>query len=308
MAIDMTGMGRRFLPKLLGKIAIGRRSSAGWPEKLDYFIFTHPLDAKLNLAPPHKEMTEWATKFFSTDKPRTLKVVLPFHNIDEVFYTRFANYRGKKGWDCMSQDGVTATRKFDNGEKKEVPCTHSTCEWKMTDIKGKMTETCKPTGLLSVMILDAPVSGGLWRFSTRSSNSVNEILNTLQMLYQVRGSLMGLEVDLNVRLVSMDAPNGKGGVEKQNVPIVSIVLPHSWKALANGSGTVYGDFREILSAAKSSHALPNRQILDELSTSLTDEVAADAVDGEEVPPADLEGEVIAQQPQVSTPMSDDNLF
>jgi len=310
MAIDMTGMGRRFLPKLLGKIAIGQKNASGWPEKLDYFIFTHPLDAKLKLAPRHKEMTSWATEFYKTDKPRTLKVVLPFHNVDEVFYTRFANYRGAKGWDCMSEDGVTAIRKFETGETKEVPCTHSTCEWKITKIKGKDTVTCKPTGLLSVMILDAPASGGLWRFSTRSANSVNEMLSTLQMLYQIRGSLMGLEVELNVRLVTMDAPDGNGGTTKQNVPIVSIVLPRSWKALANGDGTVYGDFREILTAAKSSHALPNRQILSELSDSLMDEVAAETIDGDDVPPtsAVIDGEMSTATPTVSVPKSDDELF
>jgi len=316
MSIDMTGMSRRFLPKLLGKIAIGRRNASGWPEKLDHFIFTHPFDPKLNAAPIHKEMTEASKILYpeavgpdGTFKPRKLKVVLPFHNIDEVFYTNFCNYVGKSGWNCKSEDGVTAVRKFENGEKKEVPCTHGTCEWKYTNIKGKKTETCKATGLLSVMLLDAPVSGGLWRFSTRSSTSISEMLNTLQMLYQIRGSLMGLEVELKVRIVPMDTPKEGGGTQKQNVPVVSIELPHSWKALANGSGTVYGDFQQILAAAKSSHALPNRQIINELSTSMIEDAVADAIDGEFTDVPSTTDEIESPTESVpSEPLTDDQLF
>lgn len=317
MPIDMTGMSRTFLPKLLGKIAIGRKNASGYPEKLDYFIFTHPFDQKLNAAPVHKEMTSAMKELYPDAidkdsglfKPRTIKVVLPFHNIDEVFYTSFCNYVGKSGWNCKSEDGITATRKLDNGEKKEVPCVHSTCEWKYLVKNGKKLETCKATGLLSVMILDAPLSGGLWRFSTRSSTSVNEMLSTLKMLYGIRGSLMGLEIELKVRIVSMDTPKEGGGTQKQNVPIVSIELPHSWKALANGSGTVYGDFRQIIEAAKTSHALPNRKIIDELSMSLAEQEAGETIDDDTI---DISSATIpietTEKEKLTAPIPDNKLF
>lgn len=315
MSIDMSGMSRNFLPKLLGKIAIGRKNASGWPEKVDYFLFTHPFDTKLNAAPIHKEMTTAMKALYpeAVDKeglfkPRSIKVVLPFHNVDEVFYTSFCNYTGKS-YNCKSEDGITATRKLETGEKKEVPCVHGTCEWKYTKVKDKMVETCKATGLLSVMILDGSTAGGFWRFATRSSTSTNEILSTLQMLYNIRGSLMGLEVELKVRVVSMDTPKEGGGTQKQNVPIVSIELPYSWKALANGSGTVYGDFQEILKAAKSTHALPNKALINELSMSLVDETVTDTTDEKTLDVISASEETETKESQASSePLPDDKLF
>jgi hypothetical protein len=276
MPIDLSGMGKKILPKLLGKIAIGRKTAAGYPEKLDHFIFTDPVDPKTKIATPHKVMTESMKELYG-DKPREIRVVLPFHHIDEVFYTHFASYPSTS-WDCKSDDGVTAIRKLESGEVKEVPCNYETCEWRwrINNKKQRFT-TCKPTGLLSVFILDAPVTGGVWRFTTHSYLSINEMLQTLQMIQSIRGSLQGVEVLLKVRMVQKEIKDDKGGTSKQNVPVVSLEVPYKMKALADGTGTVYGDFRQILSAVRTVNALPDRQILKELSTTLDSEQAIEDI-------------------------------
>lgn len=281
MPIDLSGMNKKTLPKLHGKIAIGRKTASGWPEKLDHFIFTEPVDPKAKVAPLHKAMTEAMTKLYGPT-PKEIRVVLPFDHMDEVFYTNFADYAGTS-WTCKSEDGVVARRKLETGEMKEVPCNYETCEWRLRckDKKGKTINTCKPHGLLTVFILDAPISGGAWRFTTQSYLSIHEIMQTLDMIMRIRGSLRGVEVLLKVRMDQKEIKDENGNTSKQNVPIVSIEVPVTMKALASGASTVYGDFNEIIAAVASTNALPNRQILKELANSLeAEESDGNAIDGE----------------------------
>lgn len=307
MGIDLSRTGKKILPKVDGRVTIGRRNAErGFPEKLDYFLFTHPTDRVKNMAMVNVEMTKIMTEKYG-QKPKTIEVVFPFHHPDEVFYTSFTNWPNKTDWNCKSEDGHIAERKMPDGSCKQVECDYQNCKFRLTkDNKGNPITTCKPIGILSFFILDAPMVGGIWRYTTRGETSINKIQKALDLIYnqrrfelpdgQIVRSLMGLQVQLAVRIEPMMI-NTLKGKEKQNVPVVSIELPISIKALANGSQTMYGDFKEIMTQAASQGALPNRQIVKELSTS---ELPPAADEDDDQSPV-IDGEIVQTNGQ-----SDDN--
>lgn len=267
MGLNLNRSGKTLLPPTDGRIAIGRKNSQGYPEKLDYFIFTHEVNAKANNAPIHKEMTEVMQKKYG-EKPTAIRVVLPFHHYDEVFYTSFTDWKNKLAWSCRSADGVTAQRRQANGSLIEVPCDYENCKFRLINNNPDKT-TCFPNGILSVLMPDAPVTGGVWKFRTRAWGSVNKLQQTLESIFNYRRSLLYLEVELSLVMEPQLVPDGKGGKQKQNVPVVQIRVPFSMAELANGKGTVYGDFKEIREMAKVRGNIADMSIVKELSMELS---------------------------------------
>jgi hypothetical protein len=267
MGLNLEKSGKTLLPPTDGRIAIGRKNDKGFPTKLDYFIFTHPVDTKSDIAPIHVPMTEAMTKIY-TAKPREIKVVLPFHHPDEVFFTSFADWKGRREWSCKSEDGYTAVRRQPNGSLVEVPCDYENCKFRLIS-NNPFGTTCRPNGILSVFILDAPVVGGVWKFRTNAWGSVSKIQKALEMMFNVRGSLRGLEVLLSVTMESQMVPDGKGGRQKQNVPVVQVKMPCSMRELALGAGTVYGDFKEIQEMARVRGNVADKAVTSELSMELS---------------------------------------
>ena len=267
MGLNLDKSGKTLLPPTDGRIAIGKKGPNGFPQKLDYFLFTHPVDPKTDIAPVHGLMTEAMTKIYG-DKPREIKVVLPFHHYDEVFYTSFADWKGKKEWSCKSEDGCTALRKQRDGKIVEVPCDYENCKYRLVS-NDPFKTTCRPNGILSVWIMDAPMVGGVWKFRTNAWGSVNKIQKALEMIFNVRGSLYGLEVLLSITMESQMVPDGKGGKQKQNVPVVQVKMPCSMRELAIGTGTVYGDFKEISEMAGIRGNIADKAVIKELSMELS---------------------------------------
>ena len=268
MALQLDRLGKNVIPPYLGRVAIGEKDERGYPKKLDYFIFTHLVDPKTKRAMRDKEATAAMSEKHG-EKPNRIRIVLPFDHPDEVLYNSLTNYPGASGWDCKSEDGITAVRKEKSGEQYECACDFTTCKWKVGK-DGK--DTCKATGILSFMLLDVPRTGGLWRFTTRGYTSVFSIKQSLEFMYNLRGSLKGLEVELIVTMTPMTVPDGKGGMSKQNVPIVSVQLPYNARALANGEGTVYGDFKTIMEAAHKRGTLPDSRIMKTIGMTVDEEV------------------------------------
>ena len=244
-----------------GRVAIGERNKErGFPQKLDYFIFTKPFDPKANLAPKFPEMTEIIKKGYKTDKPKAIKVTLVFDHPDEVFYTDYLNYPGKK-CNCKG-NGDKAVRVNDQGDKKEVVCNYDACTFRMTKTDKGVINTCKPTGILTFMIPESPISGGVWKFTTHSIMSIGKIAGALKTIYKVRKTLFGLQVILKVMMVQI---NIKGST--QNVPTVEIEVPFSWDDLAEGAGTTIGTLMEAQAKHMTLGYAPNPERLKEISMS-----------------------------------------
>ena len=267
MGLDLKRSGKTLLPPTDGRIAIGRKNARGLPEKLDYFIFTHEVDAKTDNAPVHKEMTEVMQKKYGAT-PRTIKVVLPFHHYDEVFYTSFTDWKSKLAWSCRSADGHTAQRRQRDGSVIDVPCDYENCKFRLVNNDPNKT-TCFPNGILSVLMPDAPVTGGVWKFRTRAWGSVHKIQEALETIFNFRSSLLYLEVELSIVMEPQLVPDGKGGKQKQNVPVVQIKAPFSLDELAMGKGTVYREFKEISEIAKVRGNLADTSIVKALSNELS---------------------------------------
>lgn len=273
MGLNFEKSGKNLLPPTDGRIAIGKKNERGIPQKLDYFIFTHQVDPKTDVAPVNTEMTSVMQGLYGKT-PKEIKVVLPFHHPDEVFYTSFADWKGRKEWSCKSEDGNIAYRRQQNGSLEEVPCNYEECKYRI-DSRNPYGTTCKPNGILSVFILDAPVTGGVWKFRSNAWGSVSKIQKALQMMFSVRGSLQGLEVILSVHMEQQIVPDGKGGRQKQNVPVVEVKMPCSMRELAIGVGTVYGDFQEIRQMAKERGNLADRRVVQELANELSSPLSAE---------------------------------
>jgi len=267
MGLNLDKSGKTLLPPTDGRIAIGKKGPNGFPTKLDYFLFTHQVDAKSDIAPIHVPMTEAMKKLYG-EKPREIRVVLPFHHPDEVFYTSFADWKGKREWSCKSDDGNIALRRQQNGALIEVPCDYENCKFRLVNNDPYKT-TCRPNGILSVYILDAPVVGGVWKFRTNAWGSVSKMQKAFEMMFNVRGSLQGLEILLSITMESQMVPDGKGGRQKQNVPVVQAKMPCSMRELALGVGTVYGDFKEIREMARVRGNIADKAVTQELSMELS---------------------------------------
>lgn len=216
-----------------GRISIGEKdSSRGFPKKLDYFRYTHEYNKQTKEAVLHTEMTKVMEEKYGK-KHKCIEITLINDHPDEVFFTAFMNYPNNE-CNCKG-DGQTATRKIAEGESEEVNCDYDSCQFRLLKTNKGIQNTCKPTGILTCIIPYAPISGGIWRFTTHSKMSIDKIMATLYNIFQIRGTLYGLKVNLKINIIQMKV-EGK----PQNIPTVEIEVPYSFDAIAEGAGTTIG--------------------------------------------------------------------
>jgi len=235
-----------FQNTIQGRVAIGekvtRQNSAGktvtFPAKLDYFVFTKPFDPKTGVAPKFPAMTKVMTEKYKTDKPKEIEVTFVDHHPDEVFFTNYMNYAGKI-CNCYG-NGEIATRTDAQGNKKEVKCDYERCEFRQKKTDKGVENTCKPTGILTFLIPEAPVSGGVWKFVTHSIMTIGKISGALRNIASYRKTLYYLRANLKISIVSMLV---KG--TQQNIPTVEVELPFSMPEIEAGASTALGTLEEI---------------------------------------------------------------
>jgi hypothetical protein len=245
-------------PTIQGRIAIGERTEKGYPKKLDYFIFTKPYDEKTGTAPKDPKMLAIMKEKYKTDQPKEIHVILVDHHPEEVFFTAYMNYAGKT---CSCKgDGEKAVRVGSDGTKIDVICNYDECKFRWVKKQNGTINTCKPTGILSVLIPEAPIAGGLWKLSTHSIMSISKINESLWNIYNFRKTLFGLKIKLKVKMVQVSL-NG----QTQNVPTVEIEVPFSLDAIAQGAGTSVGTLMDAQTKHIQMGTLPNKQKLQELS-------------------------------------------
>ena len=286
-------------PTINGRVAIGEKhAEKGYPVKLDYFIFTHQFDKAANKAPRHIDMTKVMKEKYQTEKPKSIDITLIHHHPEEVFFSSYMNYPGK---DCNCKgDGVTAIRVMPDGEKKELECNYSECKFRLQTKSTGILNTCKPTGILTFLIPEAPVAGGLWKFTTHSIMSIGKINSTLMSIYKIRGTLYGLNVKMKVVMVQLKV-DGKA----TNVPTIELEVPFSYDAIAEGAGTTIGTLLDAKTQHKTLGMKPSAKVMQELSTSaeanIVEEdkaigIVSSAIDAE-----------IVDEPRTETPI-DENDF
>lgn len=186
-----------------GKIKIGKKQPPkansdpnGFrpPMKLDHFIVTTTEKDKKT---GDMKLDEKVMRIIKDDC-RVLKVSLPYDTIELNFQSSYARYTSSK---CLCRgDGKTA--RDDKGNI--IPCDPKTCEFAL----GK---TCKPSGILSVILEDAPGIGGVYKFRTTSWNSIRNIYSALHFITTKTGGILaGIPLNMVLLPKTVNIPNGKG--------------------------------------------------------------------------------------------------
>ncbi len=173
---------KNFVPRCaeIGGIRIGikgdKTTSSGFrlPEKLDHFIVTTPnkdkagnfiIDDVMSLLP---------------ENPRKLNIMLLYDDETMNFSTQFREIKG--GRIVCSGDGEKA---YDRRAGQEIICNIDTCP-KYLDNK------CKLNGILSVILLDKPTIGGVYRFRTTGWNSVQSIMTSMLLIKTMTRGLLAM--------------------------------------------------------------------------------------------------------------------
>ena len=193
------------------------------PKKLDHFIITgleRGADGNfLKNADIHEKVGE---------KPIELDIRLLYDDPNLNFLTRYVCYDGTTLW-CTG-DGEAASRiikrgENENNERKQVSCP---CERIDRGFSGK--GKCKPSGVLSVMLDNSPMVGGVHKLRTTSFNSVTNILSSMAMISRITGGVLaGIPLKLTFGKKTTTVP----GTEQQTtIPIIGLVYKGSVRELA----------------------------------------------------------------------------
>lgn len=165
------------------------------PKKLDYFVVTTTeRDGDGNFIPNGDVMSKLG------DKPKEIKIRLPFDSVDKNFFTQFQMYNGGKK--LCAGDGEKAERKGElavdakgyvqqKGEDVHtIQCDPETC-------KIFQAGKCKVSGVLSAFLPDSGDLGGVYKFRTHSWNAVSSITAALEYFKaNTGGILQGLPLKL----------------------------------------------------------------------------------------------------------------
>lgn len=180
---------RGLTPRLAecGKIKIGRKGEMKTskngnqfrpPEKIDHFLIT-TMD---------KENDDFSPDTYLMNKLggncREIPVRLPYDDPSLNFPTSYAYY-DSAACKCRG-DGYIAL----NADGETVECNPENCPY----IKDKK---CKPNGVLSLILDDAPRVGGVYKFRTTGWNSINNIFSSMEF---IRGLTNGLLAGLPLML------------------------------------------------------------------------------------------------------------
>ena len=207
---------KTFVPGLkeIGKIKIGRKgatkkSRAGNeyrpPEKFNHFeVVTLHKDDYGDFIPDAAIMNTIGSDC------KELAVSLLYNDPTLNFFTRFNQYNGGK---CMcSGDGERAVQ----ADGTELVCNPDTCP-------VFATKKCKPNGILSVVLKDAPRLGGVYKFRTTSVNSIRSILSSLFFIQSLTG---GVLADIPLKMtIAPQSVNPVGSPTAQTIYVVNLEYP-----------------------------------------------------------------------------------
>lgn len=243
-----------------GKLKIGRKKTilskgreVEIPEKIDHFRFC-----------PNDESLQMDYQNLYGDQPKSLPVVLPSDRREDVFPQALCCWRGGKLW-CTGDNRVALRRNFEAGTSQEVACNDQ-CPYRyLRDLPEGETEeqrkqrTCKPEGLLRVLLPDLPTSHVFeLRCGKLSIIKVNTCLDVIEMICGRIGF-----IPLTLSLVPQQVVVGKSAM---TVYLVHLDVRTSLLELAAGRGR---------SAALLGTGLP---MVDQVDGDLAEE----EVDGEEL--------------------------
>ena len=204
----------------IGKVVIGDRGGKGGaPIKYDHFV------AKtLHRDKDGKLITDLALMERLGERPTSLRIRLPFNDIDLAFQTQLRYYRGQRLF--CSGNGEEAHRLsiVKNGERPDYgpaqpfgPCG-DTCP-------DLISRRCKPLGILRFVLEEQQQIGGIQEWRTTSWNSIRNVLSGLSMIKSTTGGLLAW-LPLTLKLVPQQV-QPKDGSPPNTAYIVQIMFEGS---------------------------------------------------------------------------------
>ena len=214
------------LPEV-GKIKIGmkgamKESRGGktfqLPQRVDHFIITgleRGQDGNFIRDPKIHEIVG--------QQPKVIPVRLLYDDPALNFQSRYACFTGTQLW-CTG-DGEHALRKNKDGSRHARPCP---CERSAPDFKADKYR-CKVTGVLSVILDDMQMVGGVYKFRTTSYNSVVNIISSMALIQRITGGILaGVKINMAVRPKTVLIP---GSQKTMTVYVVGLEYPGSIQKL-----------------------------------------------------------------------------
>jgi|GEM_PF-3122379 hypothetical protein len=160
-----------------GEKRTSERTGKEYPAKLEYFKFD-PVDESLR---PLFEARYGA-------QPKSIPVMLPSHEPEEVFPHFYQYWQGSKLL-CEGNNETAQRRNLQAGTSEEIPCDEN-CPFRQ---KGD----CKPTGLLKVLLYELPTFH-VFEVRTSGINSIINLNTGLEMIQGAFGKLAGVPLVLSL--------------------------------------------------------------------------------------------------------------
>ena len=209
-----------------GKIKIGRKgqmttSQKGRqfrpPEKLDHFIVTTmQKSGQDDFVEDHVIMSKLG------DNCTAIPVMLLYDDPDLNFPTSYAYYDNAQ-CQCRGNGEIAIT-----ADGRQIPCDPETCS-------NAAKKLCKPNGVLSVVLQDAPRVGGVWKFRTTGWNSIRNLMSSIEFIHGLTGGrLAGLPLILTLQPKTTVIPGTK---TTTTIYMVNIEFRGSMGELLNRAAT-----------------------------------------------------------------------
>lgn len=173
-----------------GHIKIGKKgkvtnsekgTSFRLPEKLDHFIVT-----TMNRTEDDDLEIDENIMGMLGDRPREIPVTLVYDKPDLNFLTWYAYYDSAQ-CQCRGNGEIAYT-----ADGRVIQCDPETC-------RNAINRKCKPNGILSVILTDAPGVGGVYKFRTTGWNSIRNLMSSIEFIYGLTGGrLAGLPLVLTL--------------------------------------------------------------------------------------------------------------
>lgn len=184
-----------------GKIKIGMKgasktsqsgNSFRMPQKLDHFIVTTTSKTAEDDFEEDAEIMEILGKNCTS-----IPVILLYDEPALNFMTSLAYYDSAK---CQCRGNGEVALKADG---TQITCDPDTCE-------HAQSKKCKPNGILSVVLQDAPRVGGVWKFRTTGWNSIRNLMSSIEFIHGLTGGrLAGIPLTLTLQPKTTVIPGTK---------------------------------------------------------------------------------------------------
>lgn len=224
------------LPEI-GKIKIGKKgqfmkSKGGKdfqpPQKLDHFVITtlnRGNDGNLLVDTELMKSLAGLPANASKEKIASISlkeidIIFPYDEISLNFQTFYGKYSSSK---CHCRgNGEVALKLMEDSkspEWNEIDCKPAVCEF-YSPPNPEGTQSCKMNGILSMILMEAPRVGGVYKFRTTSFITIRNIRSALgEILSITNGILAGIPFKLVVKPQQVQPQNMKGAIVVHTVNV-----------------------------------------------------------------------------------------